>query len=244
MIFLKEGLTPLNLAYDDSILQEANSTYQLSFKYPLDDILSANLIEETLLTADDLHGEQEFIIFEVENHNGYVTVFANQVATLLNTYAINELSVKQADGNRVMRSLVSSIRRPHNFTFYSDIATKHDLNLSNVMVATALFKDGHSIMGQWGGDLIRDKYAIKLLANGGTENEALFMYKKNLTNYQQKKSIKDLRTRIHFKKVINGQNEGDKDKVLTLTLDSPLINKYQNIYEGTLEVQFPILDLI
>ena len=237
MIFLKEGLTPLNLAYDDSILQEANSTYQLSFKYPLDDILSANLIEETLLTADDLHGEQEFIIFEVENHNGYVTVFANQVATLLNTYAINELSVKQADGNRVMRSLVSSIRRPHNFTFYSDIATKHDLNLSNVMVATALFKDGHSIMGQWGGDLIRDKYAIKLLANGGTENEALFMYKKNLTNYQQKKSIKDLRTRIHFKKVINGQNEGDKDKVLTLTLDSPLINKYQNIYEGTLEVQ-------
>ena len=117
MIYLKEGLTPLNLAYDDNILQEANSTYQLSFKYPLDDILSANLIEETLLIADDLHGEQEFIIFEVENHNGYVTVFANQVVTLLNTYAINELSVKQADGNRVMRSLVSSIKRPHNFTF-------------------------------------------------------------------------------------------------------------------------------
>lgn len=237
MIYLKEGLTPLNLAFEDNILQEANSTYQLTFKYPVDDILSANLIEETLLIADDLHSEQEFIIFEVENHNGYVTVFANQVATLLNTYAINELSVKQADGNRVMRSLVSSIKRPHNFTFYSDIAAKHDLNLNDVTVAAALFKDGHSIMGQWRGDLIRDKYAIKLLANGGTENEALFMYKKNLTKYQQKKSIKDLRTRIHFKKVINSQNGGEKDKVLTLTLDSPLINKYQNIYEGTLEVQ-------
>ena len=236
MIYLKEGNFPLNFAYDDNIVQEKNNTYQLSFKFPTNKPLWESLTEETLLLADDLHGEQEFIIFEVERHHGYITIYANQVATLLNNYSISELSVSEADGNRVMRSLVSSIIRSHNFTFYSDIAARHSLNLKNVTVATALFKDKHSILGQWGGDLVRDKYSIKLLANGGNNNEALFMYKKNLKTYQQKKSTKDLRTRIHFTKTINAKNDGEQDKVLSVTVDSPLINKYKNIYEGNLEV--------
>lgn len=236
MIYLKEGVTPLNFAYNDEIIQEGNSKYQLSFKFPTNNPLWEELVEETLLLADDLHGEQEFIIFEVEKHHAYITVYANQVATLLNNYSITELSVNNASGDRVMRSLVSSIIREHKFTFSSDIANTHSLNLKNVTVATALFKDKHSIIGQWGGDLIRDKYDIRLLSNGGATKEALFMYKKNLKSYQQKKSIKDLRTRIHFTKTINSQKEGEKDKVIAVTVDSPLINKYKNIYEGNLDV--------
>lgn len=236
MIYLKEEVTPLNFAYNDEIIQEGNSKYQLSFKFPTNNPLWEELVEETLLLADDLHGEQEFIIFEVEKHHGYITVYANQVATLLNNYSITELSVNNASGDRVMRSLVSSIIREHKFTFSSDIANTHSLNLKNVTVANALFKDKHSILGQWGGDLIRDKYDIRLLSNGGATKEALFMYKKNLKSYQQKKSIKDLRTRIHFTKTINSQKEGEKDKVIAVTVDSPLINKYKNIYEGNLDV--------
>ena len=236
MIYLKEGQTPLNFAYNDEIVQEGNSKYQLSFKFPTNNPLWEELVEETLLLADDLHGEQEFIIFEVEKHHAYITVYANQVATLLNNYSITELSVNNASGDRVMRSLVSSIIREHNFTFSSDIANTHSLNLKNVTVANALFKDKHSIIGQWGGDLIRDKYDIRLLSNGGSNKEALFMYKKNLKSYQQKKSIKDLRTRIHFTKTINSQKEGEKDKVIAVTVDSPLIGKYKNIYEGNLDV--------
>ena len=236
MIYLKEGKTPLNFAYNDEIIQEGNSKYQLSFKFPTNNPLWEELVEETLLLADDLHGEQEFIIFEVEKHHAYITIYANQVATLLNNYSITELSVNNASGDRVMRSLVSSIIREHKFTFSSDIANTHSLNLKNVTVATALFKDKHSILGQWGGDLIRNKYDIRLLSNGGSNKEALFMYKKNLKSYQQKKSIKDLRTRIHFTKTINSQKEGEKDKVIAVTVDSPLINKYKNIYEGNLDV--------
>lgn len=236
MIYLKEGVTPLNFAYNDEIIQEGNSKYQLSFKFPTNNPLWEELVEETLLLADDLHGEQEFIIFEVEKHHAYITVYANQVATLLNNYSITELSVNNASGDRVMRSLVSSIIREHKFTFSSDIANTHSLNLKNVTVANALFKDKHSILGQWGGDLIRDKYDIRLLSNGGSNKEALFMYKKNLKSYQQKKSIKDLRTRIHFTKTINSQKEGEKDKIIAVTVDSPLIGKYKNIYEGNLDV--------
>ena len=236
MIYLKEGKIPLNFSYNDEIVHEGNSKYQLSFKFPTNNPLWKELEEETLLLADDLHGEQEFIIFEVEKHHAYITVYANQVATLLNNYSITEISVNNASGDRVMRSLTSSIIRNHKFTFSSDIANTHSFNLKNVTVANALFRDKHSIIGQWGGDLIRDKYDIRLLSNGGSTKEALFMYKKNLKSYQQKKSIKDLRTRIHFTKTINSQKEGEKDKVIAVTVDSPLINKYKNIYEGNLDV--------
>ena len=236
MIYLKEGKIPLNFSYNDEIEHEGNSKYQLSFKFPTNNPLWEELAEETLLLADDLHGEQEFIIFEVEKHHAYITVYANQVATLLNNYSITEISVNNASGDRVMRSLTSSIIRNHKFTFSSDIANTHSFNLKNVTVANALFRDKHSIIGQWGGDLIRDKYDIRLLSNGGSNKEALFMYKKNLKSYQQKKSIKDLRTRIHFTKTINSQKEGEKDKVIAVTVDSPLINKYKNIYEGNLDV--------
>jgi phage minor structural protein, N-terminal domain protein len=236
MIYLKEGKIPLNFSYNDEIEHEGNSKYQLSFKFPTNNPLWEELVEETLLLAEDLHGEQEFIIFEVEKHHAYITVYANQVATLLNNYSITEISVNNASGDRVMRSLTSSIIRNHKFTFSSDIASTHSFNLKNVTVANALFRDKHSIIGQWGGDLIRDKYDIRLLSNGGSTKEALFMYKKNLKSYQQKKSIKDLRTRIHFTKTVNSQKEGEKDKVIAVTVDSPLINKYKNIYEGNLDV--------
>lgn len=236
MIYLKEGLTPLNSVYGDEIVHEGNSTYQLSFKFPVKDPLWKSLKEETLLVADDLHGEQEFVIFEVERQHTYITVYANQVATLLNNYAITEISVKNANGTRVMEQLARSIIRPHDFIFSADISSLHTFNVKNVTAAEALFKDSHSIMGQWGGDLIRDKYRIKLQSNGGTEKEALFMYKKNLKGYQQKKSIKDLRTRIHFTKTIPAEAEGGEERVIKATVDSPLIDKYKFIYEGNLEV--------
>ena len=236
MIYLKEGLTPLNSVYGDEIVHEGNSTYQLSFKFPVKDPLWKSLKEETLLVADDLHGEQEFVIFEVERQHTYITVYANQVATLLNSYAITEISVKNANGTRVMEQLARSIIRPHDFIFSADISSLHTFNVKNVTAAEALFKDSHSIMGQWGGDLIRDKYRIKLQSNGGTEKEALFMYKKNLKGYQQKKSIKDLRTRIHFTKTIPAEAEGGEERVIKATVDSPLIDKYKYIYEGNLEV--------
>ena len=235
MIYLKEGKTPLNIAFNDEIVHEGNGKYQLTFKFPTNDSIWEDLTEETLLLADDLHGEQEFIIFEVVKNHGYITVYANQVATLLNHYSITALSVTNANGYSVMNALASSIIRNHTFDFYSDITHSHSINLKNTTVANALFKGKQSILGQWGGDLIRDKYSIQLLENGGSTKEVLFMYKKNLKSYQQKKSIKDLRTRIHFTKTIPAKNENEKDRVIAVTVDSPLINKYKNIYEDSLE---------
>ncbi|NQL69532.1 hypothetical protein HO443_01940 [Streptococcus suis] len=236
MIYLKDGNIPLNLAYDDDIVQEANSTYQLSFKFPLTDGKWNLLKREVFLLADDLHGEQEFFIFEVKKAKGHVQVYAKQVATLLNYYSINSISVDRVPGQTAMTALAGSIKRNCPFTFFSDIMDRHTFNESNVSVMDALTKDKHSIVGQWGGDLVRDKYQVKLLKNGGIENESLFMYKKNLSSYEESENINNLKTRLHLKKTIQGQSEGEADRVIAVTVDSPLIGQYRHIYEADIEV--------
>lgn len=237
MIYLKEGNIPLNLCTDDDISQQENNTYQLTFKYPVSDEKWSLLQNEVHLLADDLSGEQEFVIIDIQKWHGYITVYANQVATLLNGYSIRKINVDRANGFTVMNKLVEGLKRECPFTFFSDISELHTLNIENVSVIDALLKGQHSIIGQWGGDLVRDKYSVRLLRNGGIENQSLFMYKKNLSEYKESTTTKSLKTRIHFRKVITASGEGEKDKILEATVDSPLVDKYKHIYEDDMDVQ-------
>ena len=62
------------------------------------------------------------------------------------------------------------------------------------------------------------------------------MYKKNLSSYQHKTSTKSLKTRITFTTTVKGEGEKAPDRTFTVTIDSPLINKYSQIYEDVIEV--------
>ena len=236
MIYLTNGNVPLNEAYNDEIVQEHNNTYQLTFRFPTSDPKWELLKEETFLTADDLHGEQDFYIFEVEKQQGYIQVYANQVFSLLNNYVVNAINLDRETGASALSRFAGSITRQHPFSFYSDIWDRHTLNTDSKKAMEVFAKDKHSILGQWGGDLVRHGYQVRLLKNGGSENESLFMYKKNLSSYQHKTSTKSLRTRITFKTTIKGEEEKTPDKHYSVTIESPLINKYNQIYEDVVEV--------
>ena len=236
MIYLTEGNIPLNAAYDDNITQEANSTYQLTFRFPTNNVLWQRLREETFLTADDLHGEQDFVIFEVEKKHGYIQVYANQEFTLLNNYVVNPISLDRQTGSTALSQFAGSITRENPFSFFSDIEDRHTFNIGSKNAMEAFAKDKHSIIGQWGGDLVRHGYQVRLLKNGGSENESLFMYKKNLSSYQHKTSTKSLKTRITFITTVRGEGEKAVDKHYKVVVDSPLINKYSQIYENVVEV--------
>ena len=236
MIYLTEGNTPLNEAYNDEIVQERNNTYQLTFRFPTSDPKWELLKEETFLTADDLHGEQDFYIFEIEKQQGYIQVYANQVISLLNNYIISSIDVDRVSGTRVLSALAGSITRSNPFSFFSDIDDRHTLNIKDKNAMEVLAKDKHSILGQWGGDMVRNGYNLRLLKNGGSENESLFMYKKNLSSYQHKTSTKSLKTRITFKTTVKGEGDKAPDVDYVVVIDSPLLGKYSQIYEAVVEV--------
>ena len=236
MIYLTEGNTPLNEAYNDEIVQERNNTYQLTFRFPTSDPKWELLKEETFLTADDLHGEQDFYIFEVEKQQGYIQVYANQVISLLNNYIVSSIDVDRVSGTRVLSAFAGGITRDNPFSFFSDIDDRHTLNIKDKNAMEVLAKDKHSILGQWGGDMVRNGYNLRLLKNGGSENESLFMYKKNLSSYQHKTSTKSLKTRITFKTTVKGEGEKTPDVDYVVVIDSPLLGKYSQIYEAVVEV--------
>lgn len=236
MIYLTDVNTPLNEAYNDEIVQERNNTYQLTFRFPTSDPKWELLKEETFLTADDLHGEQDFYIFEVEKNHGYIQVYANQVFTLLNNYVVNSISLDRVTGSTALSQFAGSITRDNPFSFFSDIEDRHTFNTDTKNAMEALTKDKHSILGQWGGDLVRHGYQVRLLKNGGSENESLFMYKKNLSSYQHKTSTKSLKTRITFKTTVKGEGEKAPDVDYVVVIDSPLLGKYSQIYEAVVEV--------
>lgn len=236
MIYLTNGNMPLNEAYNDEIVQERNNTYQLTFRFPTSDPKWELLKEETFLTADDLHGEQDFVIFEIEKENGYVQVYANQVLSLLNNYVVSGINADRVTGSRAVSLFAGSITREHPFSFFCDIEDRHTFNIKETNAMEVLAKDKHSILGQWGGDMVRNGYNLRLLKNGGSENESLFMYKKNLSSYQHKTSTKSLKTRITFKTTVKGEGENAVDQDFKVVIDSPLISKYSQIYEAVVEV--------
>ena len=236
MIYLTDGNMPLNNAYSGKIVQEDGSTYQLTFRFPTSDVLWEKLKEETFLTADDLHGEQDFVVFEVEKKQGYVQVYANQVFTLLNNFVTGPISLDRVTGPTALSRFAGAITRDNPFSFFSDISERHTFNTETKNAMQVFAKDKHSILGQWGGDLVRHGYQVRLLKNGGSENESLFMYKKNLSSYQHKTSTKSLKTRITFKATVKGEGENAPDHKFSVVVDSPLINKYSQIYEDVIEV--------
>ena len=226
---------PLSNAYDDTIYQKANGEYYLKFRFPVDRLgVWKHLTCETILKADDTRGLQLFKIKKINKINGYVRIYAKHITDDLNFIGVDKIAVSNATGRRVMEVLAGSTTEQHNFIFNSDVATMHTLNLSNTTAGKVLSKDKHSILGQWGGELIRDNFLVDLKARAGVDTEILFMNKKNVKNLDNAISTENITTRLKLSIEIEG--EGNNKRTITATVDSPNINAYPRIYTNYLKV--------
>ena len=226
---------PLSNAYDDVIYQQANGEYYLKFRFPVDRFgIWKELTCERILKADDVRGLQLFKIKKVNKLNGYIRVYAKHITDDINYIGVDTVAVDRATGKRVMTALASAINEPSNFVFDSDITQMHTLNLSNTTAGKVLTKDKRSILGQWGGELIRDNFLLNLKYRAGVDTEILFMNKKNVQNLDNTISTEKLITRLRLSTEIDlGEN---KKKTLTAIVDSPNISKFPRIYTGYLNV--------
>ena len=230
----KDGF-PLSKAYDDTIYQKGNGEYYLKFRFPVDRLgVWKHLTCETILKADDTRGLQLFKIKKINKINGYVRVYAKHITDDLNFIGVDNLAVSNATGRRVMEALAGSTTEQHSFIFNSDIATMHTLNLTNTTAGKVLSKDKHSILGQWGGELIRDNFLVDLKARAGVDTEILFMNKKNVKNLDNAISTENITTRLKLSVEVEG--EGNNKQTINATVDSPNINAYPRIYTNYLKV--------
>ena len=226
---------PLSNAYDDVIYQKANAEYYLKFRFPIDRLgIWKHLTCETILKADDTRGLQLFKIKKINKINGYIRVYAKHITDDLNFIGVDNIAVSNATGRRVMEALAGSTNEQHNFIFNSDVSTMHTLNLNNTTAGKVLSKDKHSILGQWGGELIRDNFLVDLKARAGVDTEILFMNKKNVKNLDNAISTENITTRLKLSVEVEG--EGNNRQTITATVDSPNINAYPRVYTNYLKV--------
>ena len=226
---------PLSSAYDDVIYQKANAEYYLKFRFPVDRLgVWKHLTCETILKADDTRGLQLFKIKKINKINGYVRVYAKHITDDLNFIGVDNLAVSNATGRRVMEALAGSTTEQHSFIFNSDVATMHTLNLTNTTAGKVLSKGKHSILGQWGGELIRDNFLVDLKARAGVDTEILFMNKKNVKNLDNAISTENITTRLKLSVEVEG--EGNNKQTITATVDSSNINAYPRVYTNYLKV--------
>lgn len=226
---------PLSNAYDDTIYQKANAEYYLKFRFPVDRLgIWKHLTCETILKADDTRGLQLFKIKKINKINGYVRVYAKHITDDLNFIGVDKIAVSNATGRRAMEALAGSTTEQHSFIFNSDVTTMHTLNLTNTTAGKVLSKDKHSILGQWGGELIRDNFLVDLKARAGVDTEILFMNKKNVKNLDNAISTENITTRLKLSVEVEG--EGNNKQTITATIDSPNINAYPRIYTNYLKV--------
>lgn len=226
---------PLSNAYDDTIYQKANAEYYLKFRFPVDRLgIWKHLTCETILKADDTGGLQLFKIKKINKINGYVRVYAKHITDDLNFIGVDKIAVSNATGRRVMEALAGSTTEQHSFIFNSDVATMHTLNLTNTTAGKVLSKDKHSILGQWGGELIRDNFLVDLKTRAGVDTEILFMNKKNVKNLDNAISTENITTRLKLSVEVEG--EGNNKQTINATVDSPNINAYPRIYTNYLKV--------
>ena len=226
---------PLSNAYDDTIYQKANAEYYLKFRFPVDRLgIWKHLTCETILKANDTRGLQLFKIKKINKINGYIRVYAKHITDDLNFIGVDNIAVSNATGRRVMEALAGSTTEQHNFIFNSDVATMHTLNLNNTTAGKVLSKDKHSILGQWGGELVRDNFLVDLKARAGVDTEILFMNKKNVKNLDNAISTENITTRLKLSVEVEG--EGNNRQTITATVDSPNINAYPRVYTNYLKV--------
>ena len=85
-----------------------------------------------------------------------------------------------------------------------------------------LAKDKHSILGQWGGDMVRNGYNLRLLKMAVLKMNRFYV-QENLSSYQHKTSTKSLKTRITFKTTVKGEGEKAPDVDYVVVIDSPCL---------------------
>lgn len=247
---------PLPAAYDVTVSNTLNSEYYVMGKYPLDkDKVYKEIVEDCIIKVHTMDGMEPFRIVSVSKHELYVEFEAWPLfyADMRNKL-IRPFKAEQADGRRVMYLFSNALLTETPFRFHSEHISLHnyqvqsddemDNNPNQLYNALDVFKE---IVATWNSEVLIRGYDVRLNTRIGRDTEALLYEKKNITEFVDASSIKNLVTRLHGKAeweeevdVLIPPTEGEEDQEpryrkekeshsISVTVDSPLIDYYGGV---------------
>lgn len=227
---------PLPETIKASVKETLNGDFVLNFTYPITDSgLFRELKEDYLVRSPvPVSGHQLFRIKKVIEGDTSLEVVAYHISDDIMTRLVSPFRCEQVPCATALSSMVMASKSPlGDFSFTSDIVKNRTYTTDKEQTLYSTLLDGkHSILGTWEGELVRDNLALSIKGERGQDRGVVISTHYNLKKYQRTKESSQIITRIHA--TSNFKQEGqDRETVLQVTVDSPLINSYPFINEVT-----------
>lgn len=203
------------------VTEELNGAYELEMNHPYDAGGKWKRIEVgNIIVATTPKGKELFRIYRIQPTMSNITVYARHIFyDLLDNY-ITSYSVSSGTAQQVLDSMVKNFNYSMPFSFVSELTGRNSFSISNCNPITALLGDGNendSFVLKFGGEILREKFSVKILPSIGTDKGVAIRYGKNLKGLTVDEDISEVVTRV-FPFGKNGL-AGD-------VMDSPYINEY------------------
>lgn len=215
--FNNNGLVVLNDTISCNIIEELNGQYELELEYPIDDRGKWQyLVEENIIKADG----QLFRIYHKIKTLTAIKINARHIFYDLLDNFLEDVRPTNLNGAGALDWILNNTQYPHRFASISDVqtvATKYFVRKN--VVEAIMGQDG--IIANWGGELVRDNFTIKLLQARGADRGVLVAYGKNIVGIEETLDIDDICTRLM---------PVGKDGLLLPEkyIDSPYINNFSH----------------
>lgn len=235
--------TPLHFVFDDHVIRDDG--FYLKFKMAIDENQEYKLVKkEMIISALTPDGINQFRIYDITPAHDYVEVVALQLFYYLDHRLVEPFELKQADGVLAIKTFASKFKSGiEPYTFSSDVLEKHDFKT----ITYEGFEDkthnaleiANRIVERWDSEFALNGFDVRMTKRLGKRTNALLHEKKNISEFESPISMRNVVTRIYAKsKWTIGYDEegyvenGDNERELLVTVDSPLINEYSQIYEA------------
>ncbi|HEM4119924.1 TPA: matrix-binding protein EbhB [Streptococcus suis] len=227
---------PLPETIKASVKETLNGDFVLTFTYPITDSGLFRELKEDFLVRSPVPvlGHQLFRIKKVIEGDTSLEVVAYHISDDIMTRLVSPFRCEQVPCATALSSMVMASRTPlGDFSFTSDIVKNRTYTTDQEQTLYSTLLDGkHSILGTWEGELVRDNLALTIKGERGQDSGVVISTHYNLKKYQRTKESSQIITRIHATSSFKQEGQ-DRETVLQVTVDSPLINSYPFINEVT-----------
>ena len=196
--FNNNGIGFLTDVLSANVPESLNGDYYLTMKYQLNGHLADYLVEENIIKCKVADGSKQlFRIKRVIKDFTTIEVYATHIFyDLLNNFIL-DTSPTNLDAQTFGNWILSRTNYPTSFIFYSDINNVKSARYVRRNPVECIMGDiENSMLNIFGGDLERDNYTIKILAQRGSSNGIKLIFGKNITQIKITSDYSSIITRI------------------------------------------------
>ena len=238
---------PLRHTFDEHVVREDG--FYLTFKLKLDDAEEYKQVKlESIIGAMTPDGMNYFRVYDVIPKRDHVEVTALMLFYDLDNKRIKHFSLYQANGVAAFNAFKANFVSGYEpFTFDSSVTELHDFSVDTQGSGQGDYYSALEIINRmsrrWDSEFMLNGYDVRMVKRLGTKTDALLYEKKNISEFEFETSTRKLVTRIHAVSrwtldredaefVEDAPEDSDvNDREIRVTVDSPLINEYSQVYE-------------